>query len=188
MKKTAIIILSVSVAVLLICILIPVILLSFFENNNSIGIIGGADGPTAIMISNTAFNGAIPMLVSFAIATALCCVCCLAFSKTVREHCTLKTSGIALSLSACTSLLFYCLLCFASCFIMTSPQRHPIAFPISIIVGIISAVSFVLLLSLYIKARRGKREIKGVLIDIVVFVLYFVPFFLLFDFIRNIIA
>ena len=71
---------------------------------------------------------------------------------------------------------------------MTTPARHPITFIASIIVGVISAVSFALLMCAYIKERQEKWAIKGILIDIFVFVLYFVPFLYLFDFIRNVIG
>ncbi len=187
MKKRAAIILSISAVVLLICVLVPSGVLGA-SKNESVGIIGGADGPTVIMITGAFWDGVLPSFITLSLSTVLCGLFCLLFSKAVKEHCALKTSGIALSLSACASLFFYCALLFASCFIMTSPDKHPVILPLSILVGALAVVAFVLLLTVYVKSRAQKTSAKGVLIDILLFLSYLLPFFLVFDFVRNLIA
>ena len=187
MKKRAAIVLGVSAVLLLVCILVPFGVLGA-EQNETVGIIGGADGPTVIMIVGAFWEGVFPALITLSLSTVLCGLFCLLFSKAVKEHCTLKTSGIALSLSACASLLFYCFLLFASCFIMTSPDKHPVTLPLSVVVGGVAAVAFVWLFTLWVKFRAQKPSAKGVVFDILLFFDYLLPMFLLFDFIRNLIA
>ena len=187
MKKRAAIVLVVSAALLLVCVLVPFGILGTAQNQ-SVGIIGGADGPTVIMIAGTFWEGVLPALIALSLSTLLCGLFCLLFSKAVKENCTLKTSGLALVLSACASLLFYCFMLFASCFIMTSPDKHPVTLPLSIAAGVVAAVAFVFLLSVYVKARAEKSSAKGILIDILLFLSYLLPFFFVFDFVRNLIA
>lgn len=187
MKKRAAIVLGISGVLLLVCVLVPFGVLGA-EQNETVGIIGGADGPTVIMIAGTFWEGVLPTLITFSLSTVLCGLFCLLFSKAVKEHCTLKTSGMALSLSVCASLLFYSFLLFASCFIMTSPDKHPVTLPLSIVVGVVAVVAFAFLFAFYVKLRTERPSTKGVLIDILLFLSYLLPFFFVFDFVRNLIA
>lgn len=156
----------------------------------AIGIIGGADGDNAISVTNSIIllNNSLHILKLIGGALILCGLFCLIFNKTVKENCTLKTSGISLAISAVTALGLYCATTFALCFVMTHPSKHPIALPASIIIGILCLIALILLLRIYCKQRKEKPSAKGIVIDILFAVIYIIPLFSVYQSLHNIIS
>ena len=143
-----------------------------------VGIIGGADRPTANWYWRNLLNRLHGLLVYFGAVGAVISCLTLIFSRTVKKNCTLPTSGTALGLSACASLGAYSLLLFASCFFLTNPSKHPIAFPTSICAGMLALIGFILLMALYFRLRAVKPSRIGVVYDVTFSLLCMPAFFL----------
>lgn len=116
----------------------------------------------------------------FGTALIVTAVFCLIFAKTVKKHCTIPTSAIAVGLSAVGALGLLCVLVWydiASAHVMS---RHPIEYPFSIILGLTCLLVFVALIIWYVKRRKGRWSVKGVAIDIGTALLYLPAFWFLF--------
>lgn len=189
MRKVAVITLIIGVVMFLVGIFLPIILLEIYTSqNDSIGIIGGADTPSILLISNLILNNLPHVLMIFGGAIILSSLFCIIFTKTVNKHCTLETSSISLGLSASASLGIYCVLVFISCHIMSHPSKHPITYPTSIILGLICLAIFAFLIFLYTKRREAKPSAKGVTIDIIFALTYLIPFFFTYSMLHNYIS
>ena len=84
----------------------------------------------------------------------------------MKKHFTVKTCILALILSAAAGLGMFALLLFASCCFLTNPTRHPIAFPASILIGLVALTVFAICFYKYIQARSAAPSNWGVLTDI----------------------
>ncbi len=100
----------------------------------------------------------------------------LIFSKQIYSHCQLKTSCVAMGISATVSLGLYCVMSFLSCYFLTNPARHPIRHPASFILGTICFFVFLFLIILYIKLRKANMSVKGCVIDVVLGISYLPAF------------
>ena len=109
------------------------------------------------------------------LATALCSLFCLIFSRTVTRVCRFSTTLISLGLSAVGAIGFYAGIIFLSCFFLTSPERHPVRYPASGVALVLAFCAFVLWMWLYVRMRRKNKSILGVFLDIATALLYFLP-------------
>ena len=91
----------------------------------------------------------------------------LAFSKQIKQVCSLRTTALSFVISAITSLGIHCVLSFLSCYFLTNPTRHPIRHPASLLLGFMSLAVFVLLLNVYYKLRKNHKSKIGFLVDFV---------------------
>lgn len=189
MRKISTVALIIGVVMLLVGIFLPIIFMQIYTaQNGSIGIIGGADGPTAIYLTQRLFGNSLLILKLFGGAITLSGLFCSIFGRTVKENCTLKTSGISLGLSVVISLGVYCVVAFISCFVMTHPNKHPITYITSIILGLLCLALFVLLLYLYVKQRKVAPSVIGVIIDILFAIIYLTPFFFTYAWAHSIVS
>lgn len=122
MKKIKIyssIALILGLTLVLVSVLVPIIKISnYTAQNGSIGIIGGADGPTAKFLSYSIIWGGMLIYTSiFGITLTLASLFCLTFHKTVEKHCTLKTTvySLAISFSGAAGLVCFLLWYSISC-------------------------------------------------------------------------
>ncbi len=179
MKKVAIIGLIVGLVLVAVGATVPLYALSFFEpSSEAIGIIGGADGPTAIFITSRIFFGSfLGVLITFGIPLVLISLFCLIFPSFVQKNCCLKTTAIALGLSAVGGFGINCFGTWLGT-VMENVKDYSIAYPASIVSGVLALVLFFALLVLYCVARRKNFKIVGVILDILTSVIY-LPFFFL---------
>ena len=177
MKKYALIIFVISLLVLFSGVHFSGILSALLPSDE-IGIIGGADRPTANFLIAKILKNGYGLLILFGLPTAFCSLFALILSHPIKKCCSIPTSATALGLSACASLGACALLIFASCFIMTDPSKHPIALPASVVCGMIALIGFILLMVLYYKQRNKKHSIPGVFLDVVFSIMYMPAFFL----------
>ena len=175
MKKYALIIFVISMLLLFSGVHFAGILSAILPSDE-IGIIGGADRPTANFLIGKLLNDG-GLLVLFGLPTAFCSLFALILSHPIKKSCHLPTSATALSLSACASLGAYSLFTFASCFFLTDPSKHPIAFPASVACGMIALIGFILLTALYCKLRGKKPSVLGVFFDAAFALMYMPAFF-----------
>ena len=133
-------------------------------SGDKIAIIGGADLPTF----SYAFwrEELFVILATFGIPLVLTSLFCLIFPNFVRENFSVKTTALALGISATGCLGLWCVLECLAILAFASPSEHPIAYPASIIVGVLSLILFIILFALYCKARKGEVKILGAVLDV----------------------
>ena len=185
MKKSALMIFILSLLFIFAGLHFTGLLSAFLPDGDTVGIIGCADRPTVNLRIREILNNAYSLLIAFGFPTAFFGLFVLIFSNAVKKNCTIPTTSTALALSACASLGICSLLIFASCFIMTNPSKHPIAFPSSICVGMAALLGFILLMALYRKLRSKKPSSFGVCLDAVFSLMYMPAFFLTGSMISN---
>ena len=146
----------------------------------SVGIIGGADGPTAILLVRS--TGHLPMTVlSFGGAMLISGLFALIFNRSMAKNCSLRTSAISLGISASVSLEAFAFFLFASCYFLSNPNKHPIRHPVSLLVGIFALVALVSMICIYAKIRSKNKSLIGVLWDACLALLFLVPFSLAYN-------
>lgn len=146
------------------------------QNGASVGIVGGADSPTYSFMLFRYADGLLIALALLGLAFFISSLFCLLFPSTVIKHCNAATSAIALGLSAACASGTACCLLLISTLVMTNPSRHPIRYPVSIILGFISLAAIVFLLLLYFKARKKQVSAKGIVVDAATAFLFFPAF------------
>ena len=160
-------------------VLVPIIKLSnYTAQNGSIGIIGGADGPTAIYLTSRLLGERLLFALILGLTLFLCGGFCLVFKRTVTNNCRLKTTALSLIISFFGASGLSCFLIWYSIVAFLEMSMHPIAYPLSIIGGIFSLVAFIITIILYIKARKENFKIKGIVIDVITSIITLPIFFL----------
>ena len=125
-------------------VLVPIIKLSnYTAQNGSIGIIGGADGPTAIYLTNRLLDGRLLLILILGLTLLLCGGFCLIFKRTVTNVCKLKTTALSLIISFFGASGLSCFFIWYSSVAFHEMSKHPISYPLSIIGGILSLVAFI---------------------------------------------
>ena len=188
LKRNAIWVLILGFVVLLMGIM-PIVSLSIYAaQHGSVAIIGGADGPTAIFLTWRLLHDWPAFFILLGLSLIISAAFCLLFSKTVTAHCSFKTSALSLSLSAIGGLGLVCVLMWCSIVAFGEMSKHPIAYPVSVLLGILCFFAFIILIALYIKVRKINWSMKGVIIDILTSMVYLPTFFLIFTYIYEIIT
>lgn len=160
-------------------VLVPIIKLSnYTAQNGSIGIIGGADGPTAIYLTSRLLGERLLFALILGLTLFLCGGFCLVFKRTVTNNCRLKTTALSLIISFFGASGLSCFLIWYSIVAFLEMSMHPIAYPLSIIGGIFSLVAFIITIILYIKARKENFKIKGIVVDVITSIITLPIFFL----------
>lgn len=188
--KKSLIALACGMLLVVVGVLMPLILFLTVVNraDASAGIIGGADGPTAIYLTSQLLQRSLfPLLVCTGAALIIGSLFCLVFRKTVKEYCSKKTSLFSLILSAVIAFGAYCFIVWLSIVVFDAMKVFPIARPVSVLFGILSIIAAILLSILYIKERKKQPSVKGVVIDILSVLLCLVPFFMFYEFLHELI-
>ena len=160
-------------------VLVPIIKFSnYTAQNGSIGIIGGADGPTAIYITSHLLGGRLILTLILGLTLFLCGGFCLIFKRTVTNNCRLKTTALSLIISFFGASGVSCCFIWYSIVAFHEMSKHPISYPLSIIGGILSLVAFIITIIIYIKARKEHFKIKGIVVDIITSIITIPTFFL----------
>ena len=134
LKTASIIAALVGAVILLFSVVFPMLTI-MNSDQGSVGIIGGADGPTAQFIT---FNLIAPYMLEICFGTALLIagLFCSIFTKTVKTHCSLKTSALSLALSAIGGFGIGCFLLWAVIVGFGETKVTPIEYSVSIIGGL----------------------------------------------------
>ena len=168
---------------LIIGVIVPFITLqNYTSQNGAIGIIGGADTPTYEFIVFRIMNGWPFVAILFGIALIVSALFCLIFSKAVENNCIIKTTALSLGLSAVGALGLVCDFLWFSIVSFGEISKHPIEYPVSILVGIICFLAFIILIAIYLKLRKINWSIKGFIIDVLTSLIYLPTFFFLFSY------
>jgi len=152
----------------------------FFADSPSIGIIGGADGSTAVFLTKRFLRNLDYTLIATGAVLVLSGIVRSIFGEKLSLICGKRTTLLALAISADSALSAVSALMFSSCFFLSDPSKHPIRLPVSVIVLLLSVCVFLFLLWQYFKLRKINRSGKGIAVDMGLVILCFVPFFLLF--------
>ena len=163
----------------LVSVLVPIIKINeFTAQNGSVGIIGGADGPTAIYLTSHLLDGNLLFTLILGLTLFLSGAFCLIFKRVVINNCSLKTTALSLIISFFGASGLACFFIWYSIVAFLEISMHPIAYPLSIIGGILSLVAFIITIIIYIKARKEHFKIKGIVVDIITSIITIPTFFL----------
>ena len=166
--------------------IVPFITLqSYASHNGSIGIIGGADTPTYEFVVFRIMNGWPFIAILFGITLIVSALFCLIFPQTVKNNCNIKTTALSLGLSAVGAAGLVCAFLWFTIVSFSEMSKHPIEYPVSVLLGIFCFFVFVVLIALYLKARKINWSIKGFCIDILISVIYLPTFFFVFSYLYN---
>lgn len=166
----------------------PLAVLYLTPQDPRISIIGAADAPTYYLIISTLLDNMPWVLVLLGLTLMISAVFCLLFSKTVRGHCTVKTSLISLGLSATGALGLICVLVWFSIVAFDEVSKHPIEYPLSIAAGLLCLCAFITLILQYFNMRKEKWSGKGLLIDVLTSIIYLPVFFYIFSYLCEIVG
>lgn len=132
----------------------------------NVDIVGGAGLPTFKLYLMHTLNGLPFWLTVLGGALIVLGVMYLVLAKTVAENCRLKTSALAVGISASCGLGLCCAFLLMTFAAFGDVDKYPITFPASILLGFISLCAFLMLLIFYFKARAKKWSTKGFVIDV----------------------
>lgn len=158
------------------CVVPWVLAFRLSAGQGSVGIIGGADGPTAQFLTMQLLSRWPGCLAFLSAALVLSGLFCLIFSKTVTHVCSVKTSAVALGLSATGGAGLYCFFLWLAMTAFHETGKHPIAYPVSVAGGLLCLAGFVALLVLYFRERKQKWSWGGLAIDVATAVTYLPAF------------
>lgn len=191
LKRSSICALILGVVILAFALAMPVLYLESYATNGAVNIIGGVGTPTYKTLLFSLLEGLPFALVLLGVSLIVSATFCLIFSKTVNAHCSITTSIISLGLSAIGAAGLVCVLVWFITVAFGEAARHPILHPVSIILGIICLLAFIVLILVYFKARKTKPSAKGIVIDALTSIIYLSPFFFvlasLYEIIENLI-
>lgn len=190
LKRNALIVLALGLIVAISGYVTPVVYWSHYTaHHGSIGLIGAADNPPSYLFALYAMFGGLPLvLVILGITLFVSAAFCLLFLKTVKAHCSIKTSAISLALSGIGVLGFICAFKWLTIVTFHEREKYPIQYPVSILLGILCAVAFVVLLVLYFKVRRTNWSMKGFVMDVLTGIVYLPAFFFVFAYLSEIVS
>lgn len=143
----------------------------------SMGIVGGADWPTYQFLLSHAFNGWPIALILLGISVVISSGFCLLLSRTVSTHCNIKTSAISLGLSGVGAAGLACAFRWLAIVMFDGSSKFPIEYPVSISLGVLCFLAFILLIGLYFMVRMKNWSIIGVIIDVLTSIVYLPAFF-----------
>ena len=112
----------------------------------------------------------------------------LIFGRASRNDCSIQTSLCSLGISACVGVGLYCLFSFVMCHVMSSPARHPVAYPMSVAVGVLSLIGAITLVCLYVRERRGWWRAAGGTMDAWCVLSHVLPCFFACAFLHDVIS
>ena len=179
-KIYSLIALSLGLIFILVIVLVPIIKINkFTAQNGSIGIIGGADGPTAVYLTSHLLGGYLLFTLILGLTLFLCGGFCLIFRRTVINNCTLKTTALSLIISLFGASGLFCFFIWYSIVVFRETSMHPITYPFSIIVGLLSFIAFVTAIIFYMRVRKTNLKHKGIIIDVLTSIITLPILFLL---------
>ena len=172
MKKLSTSLLIVSAAAAILGLVLPAVLFSAPD------IIGGAGVPTMRFYMQTLAGQVCFLCLIFGAAGVVTWGISLALHKAL----SICDTAWALGGSAATAAGLDCLLMFVGCFVMSSPARHPIALPVSIIGGCIASVLLWLFAAKLIRSLKKAKNLRSLLVCAISFTLHLLPFMYLVSF------
>ena len=181
LKRNSLIVLIAGFVSLLIGAITPIVCLKISLKKMKVGIIGGASSHTYKFLLASLFDGFLMVLVLLGIALIISAVFCLLFSNTVKTHCNIKTSLISLGLSSIGALSVLCALLWFEFVSFHETSKHPLIYPVSVLLGVVCLFVFFLLIMFYMKLRKNNWSVKGLVIDILTSIIYFPAFFFIFQ-------
>ena len=181
LKTFSWVILIIGLLSLLISVAVPVMIFCTADRAAT-GIIGGASGHTYQFIVLSLLKGWPICLMAAGVALTVSALFCFLFPKTVKKHCSVKTSAIAAAISAVGAGGMICFLVWLGNAAFDSSAQYPIEYPVSVAGGGICFVGMIPLLVGYCLARKGRWSLKGLAIDVFTSILYLPAFLFGFSF------
>jgi len=95
----------------------------------------------------------------------------------VKNVCALKTTLLALMISAVGSVGLLCAVEWFIIAFFAGVSKHPIAYPLSIIGGLVSLFALIILIVFYCNVRKKSPQLLGICIDVFASVIFLPSFF-----------
>ena len=150
---------------ILINVLMSIVKLNYISQNGSIRIIGESDKSTLLFLLKYC-GGGLLFTIILGLTLSLCGGFCLVFKRTVINNCKLKTTVLSLIISLFGASGLSCFFIWFSIVAFHEMSMHPIAYPFSIFVGLLSLIAFITVIVFYIMVRRNNLKPIGIIIDI----------------------
>ena len=174
--------LAAGVIFLAVGLIVPLVkMIGISSDNANVGIIGGADSPTFGFVVFRLMNGWPFCCVLLGVSLILTALFCLAFSKSVKQNCTVKTFIYSLSLSALTALGAVCMLLWGTIVAFNDTEKYPFTYPLSVVGGMLCFLVFAVLAVLYCRERKKRWSAKWLVIDVLAGTVYLPTFFFCFS-------
>ena len=126
-------------------------------------------------------------LVVLWILTLLCHLAVnIALRHRLRNIATVGTRLSAFAVSAFFSFGVFGFSLFVSCYFLSSPAKHPITHPASIIIMLISGILLLIFIGLFIFTRVRNGSVLGSLVETALAILYSPALFFTFGFLYNV--
>ncbi len=155
------------------------------QNHSGDGIVGGADAPTYEYLILHSMNGLPLCVIVFGVTLIISALFCLIFPKTVKANCGMKTTAISLGLSCVSAMGLVCAFTWFAIAAFHNAKRYPVAYPVSIMLGMVSLIAFLLLAALYLKERGSNWSVKGLIIDVLASIVWLPSIFLFLSFLSS---
>ena len=127
-------------------------------------------------------------LLLFGIMSVLCGAVLIIFNNFFEKHSSLKSLGMAMGISLFAGFGLNCLIRLVIMAVFPFLDDYPIDLTVSLFVGFLSLVGFIVLFSLYIMYRSKKPSLKGVLVDVSFGLVYVIPFLFVYSLIYELCA
>lgn len=187
-KRVSLFTLLTGVLFSIIGVIVPLITLQIYTSQNgAIGIIGGAGTPTYELVAFQFMNGWPFFAILFGITLIVASLFSLIFSKTVQNNCSIKTTALSLGLSAAGAAGLVCAFLWFTIVSFGEMSKHPIAYPASVLIGILCFFAFIVLIAIYLKVRETNWSMKGLIIDILTSIIFLPAFFFSFSYLYELI-
>ncbi len=132
----------------------------------------GENGSSYMRAFGNSFDGLLSVLATVGITLIITALFCLVLKKTVTRHCTVKTSLVSVSLSLTGDLGIICFFIWMSMAAFGEFSQHPIMYPFSVCVGMLSLMLFLALIAVYLYIRRKRPSVIGFVIDVFTAIIY----------------
>lgn len=159
-----------------------------FTQTETIGIIGGVGFPTFRFMLYRLYGGLFVFLIWFGISAFIIGLYSLILNKVISRCSTPKLYLAAVGISVVGAMGLVCFAEWYSIVAFHEMSKSTIAYPLSIILGLILFAVFIILIVLYIKQRAKQISVKGIIIDVGLCIVSFMPLFFTFGYLSNVIS
>lgn len=177
MKKVYIVLTAVGILLFLSALIIPI--MAEFSGSLILGDFYGPQDDQYYIINSTTEEGTMLFKV-FGAGIFACGVFGLIFNKAIHKNCSFDTTVVSVLFSVDGAVgLFGAYAFIFGCHFFTEPKNHPILYPASITLIILSFLAFCSLMCVYIRLRKKNAKIIGVLFDFLLSIIFVGGFFII---------
>lgn len=177
MKKLFIILIAIGILLFLAALAIPIV--AEISGSLFLGDFYGPQDDRYYIINFTTETGIVLFKV-FGAGIAVCGASGFIFNKVIQKNCSYDTTVVAVLFSINGGISLFSIYIFVfGCHFFTEPKNHPILYPASITLIILSFLAFCGLMYVYIRMRKGNMKLTGILFDLLLSIIFVGGFFVI---------